>query len=143
MKFRPVLMFSVCLSILFMSNVAFAQTPTPIPVQVMTTQVIIATIVSLVVGYVTQAIQTGKLFGIETVPQAWIPYLTLCGSFLGAFGLSIQGCAIFNKASFLNALFAGFVALMSAVSGTTIHTHMNAHKVTLASKVVETTKSGS
>src|SRR5271155_1707813 len=91
MKMRRTILFSFCLTVaLFSTGIAYAQTPTPAPGPTITTQTAIVAILALIVGYIGQAVQTGSVFGIATTPKAWIPYLTLLGSFLGAFGISIQ-----------------------------------------------------
>jgi hypothetical protein len=132
MKIRTAMLFSLCLTVaLFSSSLAFAQTPSPAPA-VITTQSAIVVILALIVGYIGQAVNTGNLFGIVTTPKAWIPYLTLFGSFLAAFGTSIQGDSTLNSAAWFNAVTAGFSALMAAAGGSAAHTHLNAHKTTAA-----------
>ena len=131
MKFRPSMLVGLSLTVtLFcISGLAFAQAPTPAPApSVISTQTAIVAILALVVGYIGQAVNTGSVFGVATTPKAWIPYLTLLGSFLGAFGLSIQGDSSLNGASWFNAVIAGFTALMAAAGGSAAHTHLNAHK---------------
>jgi hypothetical protein len=134
MKFRPTLLFSFCLTVvLFSSGIAFAQAPAPAP-SVITTQSAIVVILALIVGYIGQAVNTGNLFGIVTTPQAWIPYLTLLGSFLAAFGTSLQGDSTLNGAAWFNAVIAGFTALMAAAGGSAAHNHFQTHKNTLAKR---------
>jgi len=130
MKFRstmlPVLLVT---AVLFTTGIAFAQTPSPVPApSVLTPQIAIVTIISLIVGFLGQAINTGSIFGFQTVPKAWIPYLTLGGSFLAAFGVSLQGDATLNGTAWFNAVMAGFGALVFAAGGSAAHTHFNAHK---------------
>jgi hypothetical protein len=86
------------------------------------------TIVALLAGFIGQAVNTGSLFGVATTPKAWIPYLTLAGSFLTAFGLSLQGASGVNGSSILNAIIAGVMALSSAGAGAACHAHLIAHK---------------
>jgi len=122
------MLFSLCLTVgLLSTGIAFAQTPAPAPAAI-TTQSAIVVILALIVGYIGQAVNTGNLFGIVTTPKAWIPYLTLFGSFLAAFGTSIQGDSTLNGAAWFNAVIAGFAALMAAAGGSAAHTHLNSHK---------------
>lgn len=130
MKFRPAVLFGFCLTVIFFTTgTAFAQTaPTPAAGITVTTQTAIVTVIALVAGFIGQAINSGSLFGIATTPKAWIPYLTLVGSFLAAAGLSLQSSSALNGSAFFNAIIAGFMALTSAGAGSATHTHLNAHK---------------
>jgi hypothetical protein len=130
MKMRRTMLFSLCLTVgLLSTGIAFAQTPAPTPTP-LTTQSAIVVILALIVGYIGQAVNTGNLFGIVTTPKAWIPYLTLLGSFLAAFGTSVQGDSTLNGTAWFNAVIAGFAALMAAAGGSAAHTHLNSHKTT-------------
>ena len=141
MKIRAIMLFSLALmGTLFSTGLAFAQTPNPpAPVPGLTVQTAIVTILALVVGYIGQAVNTGSVFGIVTTPKAWVPYLTLLGSFLGAVGVSLQGDAVLNGTAWFNAVVAGFIALMAAAGGSAAHTTLNAHKTTAAAKVAAQT----
>jgi hypothetical protein len=132
MKFRtPMLVgLSLTVTLLCVSGLAFAQAPAPVPAPVvsLTPQTAIVAILALVAGFIGQAINSGNLFGIVTTPKAWIPYLTLVGSFIGAFGLSIQGDTTLNETAWFNAVMAGFMALLSAAGGSAAHSHFTSHK---------------
>ena len=92
----------------------------------MSTVTIIISLLAILAGYVSQAIQTGSLFGVATVPKKWVPYLTLFGAFLAAAVPSISGAASKDESAWLTALFAGLVALGSTTVGVTAHQHLNA-----------------
>lgn len=53
--------------------------------------VAVVTILSLVLGYLTQAIQSGSFLGIKTVPKTWLPPLTIASTLLGGFVAYLKG----------------------------------------------------
>jgi len=123
--FPASLAFSVLLS-----TSAFAQVVVTPPVittgAVSATTIIIASL-AILVGYVTQGIQSGSLFGVIMIPKPWLPYLGLLGGFLGAFTPSITNAAVKNEAAWLTALFAGLIGLGGIVAGVTAKQHVDAH----------------
>jgi hypothetical protein len=143
MKFRTTLAFALSFgAITSFASLALAQTSAPTPAVVtLTTQTAIVTILSLVAGFIGQAVNSGSLFGIVTTPKAWIPYLTLLGSFVTAFGLSLQGDSTLNGTAWFNAVVAGFMALMSAAGGAAAHSHLNSHKKSGAAPTTPTAAS--
>jgi hypothetical protein len=116
-------------------NIAMAQvvvTPGPsptVPLNVTATTVVIAAL-SVLVGFVSQAISTGTFLGVIPLPPAWVPYLTLFGTFLTAFVASITATTVTGAAAWVNALLAGFMALTGAAGGITAHQHISAPKIT-------------
>jgi len=66
---------------------ALAQTPIPTlptpPPGPLSLSVAVVMVLSLLLGFVNAAVQSGSIFGIVTTPKAWLPELTLFGSFLG------------------------------------------------------------
>lgn len=92
----------------------------------MSTTTIIISLLSVLVGYVAQAVNTGSLFGVATVPQKWIPYLSLFGTFLAAFVTSVATANPVNNAAWMTALIAGFAALTGNTVGVTMHQHLKA-----------------
>jgi hypothetical protein len=87
---------------------------------------LVIAILSVVAGYVSNAVQTGKLLGIKTVPQSWLPVLTLTGTFLTAFVQTLAGASSVTGTTVLQAVLAGLTALTGATVGITIHQHMTA-----------------
>lgn len=129
MKFRPTAVFGLSFTMVFFSvGMAFAQSPAPSPTN-SNWLFVITTALSFIAGIIGQAVNTGSFFGIETVPQALIPYLTLGGSFIIAFGISLQQSGSLSSASLQTAFVAGLAALGSAAGGTAAHSHFNAHKM--------------
>ena len=118
---------------LFAASTALAQTvgttAPPVVVIVTVTSVIIA-LLSVLVGFVGQAISTGTFFGLFPEPPGWIPYVTLFGTFLVPFVQSISAAPIANSVAWVNAFLAGFMALTGAVGGITAHQHISAPKIT-------------
>jgi hypothetical protein len=117
---------------LFWSSIALAQTilPPPAPVTVLTPAVVIVTLLAVLAGYIAQAVNTGSLFGVVTVPQTWLPYLTLVGSFLAAAVMSLQGAAVVTSVSWFNALLSGLLALGGTSIGVVAHQHVDQPRVT-------------
>jgi hypothetical protein len=85
---------------------------------------LVISVVSIVLGFVSNAVQTGSFLGIETVPRKWIPYLTLLGTFLAAFLQSIGTASPVTGTAVLQAVLAGFTALTGTTVGVTIHQHL-------------------
>jgi hypothetical protein len=134
MKFRSTLAFAMAFALSFgvvttFTSFAFAQAPAQNPAVItLTTQTAVVTIIALLAGFIGQSINTGGLFGVITTPKAWVPYLTLAGSFLAAFGLSLQNASTLNGAAIFSAIVAGCMALTSAGAGSAVHSHLNSHK---------------
>jgi hypothetical protein len=85
---------------------------------------LIISVLSVIAGFVSNAVQTGSFLGIETVPQKWLPYLTLIGTFLAAFLQSISTASPVSGTAILQAVIAGFTALTATTVGVTIHQHL-------------------
>jgi len=92
----------------------------------MSTATLIISIATLLVGFVSQAIQTGKVLGIIVTPKAWVPYLTLAASFLAGFIQSIASAATIDAAAIESAVLAGLMALVGVTVGVTAHQHLTA-----------------
>jgi hypothetical protein len=85
---------------------------------------LIISVLSIIAGFVSNAVQTGSFLGFETVPQKWLPYLTLIGTFLAAFLQSISAASPVTGTAVLQAIIAGFTALTGTAVGVTIHQHL-------------------
>jgi hypothetical protein len=92
----------------------------------LSTAVAVSMILSLVLGILTQIVQTGSLFGQFVAPKAWLPGFTLAATFLsgvvGYFGglspLVLTGSSIFY------ALMSGAANLLTgAIPGVAVHAH--------------------
>ena len=88
---------------------------------------VIITLCSLVAGFVTQAVNTGSLFGMVTVPKAWLPYASLIGTLLAGFAGNLSQAAAVNGTTILAAVMAGVMALTGTAVGVTCHQHLKAH----------------
>jgi hypothetical protein len=128
-----VLTFPVTMGLLLVGAVpALAQPASQSPTVLLTvtaTTVVIA-VLSVLVGFVSQAISTGTFLGVIPLPPAWVPYVTLFGTFLTAFVASIATTSATGSVVWVNALLAGFMALTGAVGGITAHQHISAPKLT-------------
>jgi hypothetical protein len=85
---------------------------------------LIISVIGVVLGFVSNAVQTGSFLGLKTVPQAWLPYLTLVGTFLAAFLQSIGTASPVTESAVIQAVLAGFTALTGTTVGVTIHQHL-------------------
>jgi hypothetical protein len=117
---------------LLFAATAFAATAAPaasVVIALTPTTVVIA-LLSVLAGYVAQAVSTGSVFGIAVVPQTWLPYLTLFGSFLTAFVQSIVAAPVQDATGWFNALLAGLLALTGLGAGVVAHVHTVQPKLT-------------
>ena len=126
--FRKMLSFLTVLTVcvLALPAIAFAQTggaPSPV-----TPAVAIVTILSVVLGFVTQGIQSGSFLGVATVPKSWLPDLTLFGTFLGGVVAYVSGLGanfIVSGSVAYYAVMAGLTALLAgAAPGLAQHAHV-------------------
>lgn len=84
-----------------------------------TLPVAIVIILSLVMGVITQGVQSGSIFGIATVPKAWLPPLTTVGTFLGgvlAYLQGLPGSWAFSGSILFYAAVAGITALLAGAA---------------------------
>lgn len=85
----------------------------------------VMTILSLVLGALTQAVQTGSVAGFMT-PKSWLPWLTIATSFLGGAVGYLSGLSplVLDGASIFYAVAAGVTALLSGtIPGIVVHAH--------------------
>jgi hypothetical protein len=82
----------------------------------------------LVVGYATQAYQTGTLFGKKTLPKPYIPYVGALATFGTAFLATLPQGAIITKAVLEAAALAGLQALVAMAFGVVGHVAQTANK---------------
>ena len=90
----------------------------------MSTLSIVVMILSLIAGFISQAVSTGALFGQIVVPKTWLPYATLIGTFLAGFIANIAKAGTLNSGNILSAVLAGFMALTGTAVGVTCHQHI-------------------
>lgn len=113
---------------------AFAQ-GTDAPTVTLTPEFVVTSLIGIVAGFVSMAVNTGKILGIKTVPKPYLPYLALAGSFVTAFGVSLGTHPLTALYVYMAAL-AGVGALMSSGGGAALHGLVTAH---LSSRGVEAT----
>lgn len=85
-------------------------------------------LIALLSGMIGQAVNKGSILGFKTTPQAWIPWLTLGGNALVAFGGSLTIAGGLTSTSLVNASVAAFLTLTAVTIGAKSHDHANAHK---------------
>jgi Na+/H+-dicarboxylate symporter len=94
----------------------------------MSTTTVIIALLSIIVGYIGQAVRTGSLFGLVNIPPKIVPVLTLVGTFLAAGVTSVSQATTVNSAAWITALLAGLTSLTGSTVGITIHQHVMASK---------------
>lgn len=87
----------------------------------MTTTTFVIALISILAGYISNAIQTGSFLGIATLPKAWLSYLTLLGTFLANFA---QTAAASTPPDWKLSILAGLLALGGTTIGITAHQHI-------------------
>lgn len=116
-KMRLVAMVALCL-VLLVPAVAFAQTaPTAPPT--LSVSIAVAMSLSLLLGILTNAYQSGSLFGQITVPKTWLPDLTLAATFLSGVVGYLNGLGsnfALTVAVVFYAVAAGIVSLISGAA---------------------------
>ena len=120
-----VTMLTVCM--LALPALAFAQSGGPVSVSPVTPAVAIVTVLSVVLGFVTQAVQSGSFLGIATLPKTWLPDVTLFGTFLGGVVAYLAGLGSFvlSGAVVYYAVMAGLTSLLAgAAPGLAQHAHV-------------------
>jgi hypothetical protein len=90
---------------------------------------LIISLISVPVGFAANAVQTGSFLGIETVPKAWLPYLTLFATFFSAFLQSVASVSPVTGTAILQAVVAGFAALTGTTVGITAQQHFIAARM--------------
>ena len=82
---------------------------------------------SVLLGILTQMVQTGSILGIKTVPKTWLPGLTLVATGFGGFlaYLTSQSPLALNAATWFYATMAGLTALLAgAAPGIAVQAHV-------------------
>lgn len=89
----------------------------------LSTGVIVVTLLSLLAGIVTQAQQSGKLFGQFTIPASAMIVVTIAAPFLGGALAYLQSVAFSTTALYFAAV-AGVTAVLAASApGVAVHAH--------------------
>lgn len=107
--------------------IAYAQgtVPSPQPLDQVTGLTLVTTILSVLVGFATSAVQSGSLFGIRTTPKAWLPWLALLAAAGGAAVVSFAKSNVLSPAADLNAVVAALFALFAKGAGASLHRTSN------------------
>jgi hypothetical protein len=93
----------------------------------LSTPVAVVMILSLLLGALTQIIQTGSLFGTIFPPKAWLPDFTMAATFLGGVVAYFSGLSpvVINASSVFYAVAAGITALLAgSAPGIAVHSHV-------------------
>lgn len=93
----------------------------------MTPLSLLVTMITLLIGVITQAINTGKVLK-WTVPASWMAWLTIVGPFLAGVSTSLGQAKDLSVGVMVNALLNGLIAVSGgAAPGVTVHLAMLAH----------------
>lgn len=119
----------LCLSVTLMclfASTAWAQTvafpavaPATIPLPI-----VVVGFLSLLLGAINQAVQTGKILGRVVTPQAWLPWFTAIATVLGGVVsyLASQPTLTLNGSTLLFATMVGLANLVgSSMPGLAVH----------------------
>jgi hypothetical protein len=90
----------------------------------MSTYTVIVAILGILIGFITQAIQTGSFLSIITIPTTWLPYFSIALTFVGAFSHSLINAGSLTTTTLFNALVAALTALAGLTVGVTVHQHL-------------------
>lgn len=81
-------------------------------------------LLTLVVGFCGNAVNSGSFLGVATTPKSWIPWLTLVGGFLAGGAASLSQSGSLNGSTVFTAVVAGASALIAGAGGAAAHAHM-------------------
>ena len=119
-------LFLVCVTVgVMLPTAAYAQTAAPMPTLSM--PLAVTTILSLLLGVLTQIVQTGKLFGQWVAPTTWLPELTMAATFLGGMVGYFSGLSpiVLDGTTIFYAIAAGIMSLLAgAAPGLAVHAHV-------------------
>jgi|ERR1700679_33557 len=102
---------------------------------VLSTPVAVVMVLSLLLGVLTQAVQTGAVFGTFITPKAWLPALTIAATFLGGMVAYFSGLSpvVLDANSVFYAVAAGVSALLAgSVPGMAVHAHYTVPRQVMA-----------
>jgi hypothetical protein len=80
-------------------------------------------LLTLLVGFCGNAVNSGSFLGVATTPKAWIPWLTLVGGFLAGSVASLTQSGALNGSTVFTAVVAGASALIAGAGGAAAHAH--------------------
>jgi hypothetical protein len=122
LTFRLWLLGTAVFSVVVFSGTAFAQTgPNPPPVNA---PIVVTFLVSLLLGVLNSAIQTGKILTQWAFPAAWSPYFLMGATFLGGVSSYIGSLNPFvlNGSTIFYMVAAGMTMLVTGLTpGVMVH----------------------
>ena len=110
----------------FEASSAFAQTPGPSPLGTLTTPEAVTMVLSVLLGIVTQMVQSGTFLGQWVEPKSWLPTLTVVMTFLGGVVsyLTSENLTSFTWSNLLGVVVMGLAALTGgALPGIAVFAH--------------------
>lgn len=95
---------------------------------VMSSYSVVVTLIALLLGVITQVINTGKLFGQFQVPAQAMVWLLIVAPFLGGVSASLLQAGLLSSATAFSAVIAGITAVVAGSSpGIAVHLAIHAH----------------
>lgn len=125
---RRITLFVVALIALVLvasPRLALAQTgPVVGPLANLSPTTLVVAGLGFLLAILTNMVSSGNLLGLVVTPQAWLPYLTLGVTFLGAFVPALTSAESLTALSWTNAAIAGLTALIAYGAGHAVHAHV-------------------
>jgi hypothetical protein len=129
MKFKNLVFVALPMSVLFVATNAFAQVAPVAPGAVtISPYVVVTTLLTVVLGFINQGINSGTILQNISLPKSWLPWLTILGSFLMTATASLVNSEALTSATVLAACMAGALGLAGAGGGAALQFHSMAHK---------------
>lgn len=105
-----------------------------IPIVALTPLSVTVVTLAFLTAFLVNAYNSGKIFGLATVPQNWLPYVGVGVPFIGAISATFDSAKALDGVTIFNAVQAGLFALLSSAGGAATHNalarHVNAPIVT-------------
>jgi hypothetical protein len=123
----PLFAFAAAAAALLLPSVAHAQAAPPDLTQLSAPLAVIA-ILGMVSAFVSQAENSGKFFGLFTIPQSAQPYLTFGGTFVVTFIAKVQAAGNLTNLTLFNAFQAAMFMLIFPAAGAAARSHFSDKK---------------
>lgn len=132
----------LCACAMLLPRIAYAQTA-PVELTVLTPAAIVIATLSFLTAFLVNAYNSGKFFGLTTVPVTWLPYIGVAAPFVTAVGASLQGSGALSGVAVFNGIQAGLFALIASAGGASTHRALQTHfRLAATTRTVRAAKAG-